>query len=209
MPDGWVLNGIYAGLNGGKNQPAKRIEYKKQMMKGEKMSPYKTVIAILLSALFWSTYAPADDSEISRSTLTGLKGVYVLVENIQPNIQKYAQKAGLSTEQIKKNIEKKLFAAGIRTLSRDEWLKLAGRPVLYVNINTHETEKYWYAYDIKCEFRQIVSLEVNPKVKTLANTWSVNITGMTNIGNLHLIKKDADVLLERFIQAHRSVNRRK
>jgi hypothetical protein len=131
------------------------------------------------------------------------------VENIQPNIQKYSQKSGLSTLQIQKDIESSLNAAGIRTMPRDEWLKAPGRPVLYVNINTHETEKYWYAYDVKFELRQIVYLEVNPKIKTLADTWSINITGVANIGNLNVIKNDTSVLLQRFIQAYRSVNRRK
>lgn len=170
------------------------------------MKKLKIIIVILLSAIFWSSLAPADDSETSRSTLSGLKGVYVLVENIQPNIQKYAQKAELNSGQMKKDMERRLNASGIKTMSRDEWLKAKGRPVLYINVNTHETEKYWYAYDIKYELRQIVSLENNPRIKTLADTWSVNITGMTNIGNLNVIRKDADVLLERFIQAFKSVN---
>lgn len=169
----------------------------------------ETMMTILLTIIFCSFSVSADDSETSRSTLSGLKGIYVLIENIQPNIQKYAQKSDLSTLQMKKDIEVRLIAAGIRTLSREEWLKSAGRPVLYLNINTHETEKYWYAYDIKLELRQIVSLEMNPKIKTLADTWSINITGMTNIGNLHVMKKDTDHLLDRFIQVYRSMNKQK
>nr|MDA8125056.1 hypothetical protein [Deltaproteobacteria bacterium] len=80
---------------------------------------------------------------------------------------------------------------------------------LYVNINTHETERYWYAYDIKLELRQIVLLEVNPRIKTLADTWSINITGETNIGNLNILKKDALALVEGFIRAYKSVNQNK
>jgi hypothetical protein len=162
--------------------------------------------AILISAIFCSATLYAEDSVVSRGTLAGLNGIYVLVENIQPNIQQYAQKAGLSSMQIQKDFESRLNAMRIRTMSRDEWLKAPGRPVLYININTHETEKYWYAYDIKFELRQMVYLEVNPKIKTLADTWSVNITGVANIGNLNVIKKDAAVLLEQFIQAYRTVN---
>jgi hypothetical protein len=173
------------------------------------ISESKLVIAILLSAIFWSLSAQADDSEISRATLSGLDRIYVLIENIQPNIQKYARRAELSMPQLKNDIETRLNATGIRAMSRDEWLRTPGRPVLYVNINTHETEKYWYAYDIKLELRQIVNLEVNPEVKTLADTWSINITGVTDIGNLNVIRKDADVLLDRLTRAYLSVNRRK
>jgi len=174
------------------------------------MKPKSEIIVLmLLSIIFWTSSASADDSEISQSTMKGLNGVYVLVESIQPNIQRYAQKAELSTVQIKRDVERRLTASGIRTLTRDEWLKTTGRPVLYININTHETEKYWYAYDIKLELRQIVSLEIDPKVKTLADTWSINITGVANIGNLNVIKKDADILLTRFIQVYRSVKKHK
>jgi len=167
------------------------------------------IIIIAIMVIFRSVPLHADDSEISRSTMSGLSGIHVLVESIQPNIQKYAQKAELSTTQIKNDAERQLAASGIRTLSSEEWLKAPGRPVLYININTHETGKYWYAYDIKLELRQIVSLEINPKIKTLADTWSVNITGVANIGNLDLIKKDANILLARFIQVYRTMNKRK
>jgi hypothetical protein len=167
------------------------------------------LITVFISVILFPTQLYAEDSDITRSTLIGLNSIYVLIENIQPNIQKYAQEAGLSTNQIQKDIENRLNTAGIKTLSRNEWLKMRGRPVLYININTHETEKYWYAYDIKLELRQIVQLETNPKIKTLADTWSINVTGVANIGNLNVIKKDEDVLLERFIKAYRSVNQRK
>jgi hypothetical protein len=162
-----------------------------------------TIISISIA-----TYQPilAEDSKINRSTLAGLQGLAVLVENIQPNIQKYAQKSGLNTQQIQKDIEHQLLSAGIRTISGDEWLNVPGRPVLYLNINTHETEKYWYAYDIKLEQRQIVYLETNPKIRTLADTWSINMTGIANIGNLHIIRNDIMVLINRFIQAYKSVN---
>ena len=166
-------------------------------------------MAGFLFLLFFSSQAYSEDSEVTRRTLTGLRGVRVLVENLQSNIQAYAPKAGIAAGQLQQAIEGRLHASGIATLSGDDWLKATGRPVLYVNINTHETEKYWYAYDIKLELRQIVLLEVDPKIKTLADTWSLNITGEANIGNLNVLKKDALVLVESFIQAYRSANRNK
>jgi hypothetical protein len=152
----------------------------------------------------------AEDSEVARQTLKGLPGVYVIVEELQPNLLKYEKSVrdfDLNQSRIQKEIEAKLAAAGIRLLSREEWQKTPGRPVLYVNVNTHESEKYWFAYDIKLELRQVVILEANPAVKTLADTWSINITGITNIGNLKLIGQDLGVLTGRFIQSYRSVNK--
>jgi len=144
------------------------------------------------------------DAEITRLTIKGLEGVNVIVEDIQPNIQRYAQKAGITKEQIQKDVETKLKSNGIKVLTKDEWLKTPGRPVLYVNINTHETEKYWYAYNVRLELKQVVSLEANPSIKTLASTWSINMTGMANIGTLGVIKNAVDGLVSRFISALKS-----
>lgn len=166
----------------------------------------RLTLAGFLFVLSFSAQARAEDSEVTRRTLTGLQGVRVLVEDLQPNVRAYAPKAGITVGQLQQDIESRLRAAGIRTVAGDDWRRLAGRPILYVNINTHETERYWYAYDIKVELRQVVSLEVNPKIKTLADTWSINITGEANIGNLNILRKDALALVEGFVRAYQSVN---
>ena len=164
-------------------------------------------IAFILSA-FLTLPALAEDSGMSRATLAGLQGVSVVVEEVQPNIQKYAAKFGLSGAQIRQDVVQKLQESGIRVVEGNEWLAIPGRPVLSVNVNTHETEKYWYAYDIKIELRQLAVLEANPQVKTLAGTWSMNITGLANIGNLNLIRQDVGALAGRFVQAYKAVNKK-
>ena len=168
---------------------------------------------IFLAVFFWLLMASsavfAVDSDATRETLRGLQGVYVIVEEIQPNIQKYAVKAGLTKEQLQKDIELRLKEVGIKVLSRDECINTPGKPVLYVSVNTHEAERYWYAYDIKIELQQVVKMEANPKVNTLAATWSMNMTGITNIGSLNIIKGDVEVLLGKFQQAYWAVNRKR
>jgi hypothetical protein len=141
--------------------------------------------------------------------MTGLQGVNVMVEDLQPNMQKYARKFGLAQEQLKRDVEQKLQKSGITILTQENWLKTLGRPVLYVNINTHEYEKYWYAYDIKVELKQIVYMEANPKVKTLASTWSISMTGIANIGTLNTIRDSLGSLVNRFIDAYLSANTKK
>jgi len=163
-------------------------------------------IALILS-VFLALPVPAEDSEASRATLAGLQCVGVDVEDVQPNIQKYAAKFGLNGAQIQRDVVQKLQEGGIRVVEGNEWLAIPGRPVLCVNVNTHETEKYWYAYDIKIELRQLAVLEANPQAKTLAATWSMNITGQANIGNLNLIRQDVGALAGRFVQAYRAVNK--
>jgi len=175
-------------------------------MKRRCLLPFVSIVFILPAFLVLPVLA--DDSEVSRATLAGLQGVNVIVEEVQPNIQKYAAKFGLSGTQIRRDVVQKLQEGGIRVVEGNEWLAIPGRPVLSVNVNTHETEKYWYAYDIKIELRQLAVLEANPQVKTLAATWSLNITGLANIGNLNLIRQDVGALAGRFVQAYRAVNKK-
>jgi len=178
-----------------------------RISKGLKKSLFlMAIIALLLTLFAWSGFA--EDSEVSRATLVGIPGLRVIVEEVQPNVQKYAAKFGLSGAQISRDVEQKLREIGIRVVEGNDWLAIPGRPALYVNINTHETEKYWYAYDIRLELRQLATLEANPQVKTLAGTWSLSITGLANIGNLNMIRQDAGVLVGRFVQAYRAVNKR-
>lgn len=175
-------------------------------MKRKHILGVSVIILFLLS--FLTVPGFGEDSEVSRATLTGLQGVGVVVEEMQPNIQKYAAKFGLSGAQIRRDVVQKLQEGGIRVVEGNEWLAIPGRPVLSVNVNTHETEKYWYAYDIKMELRQLAVLEANPQVKTLASTWSISLTGLANIGNLNLIRQDVGALAGRFVQAYRAVNKK-
>ena len=146
------------------------------------------------------------DTELTQRTMIGIQGINVVVEDLQPNIQKYAQRFSLTKEQLQKEVEERLRKAGIRVMPKDEWLKTPGRPVLYVNINTHEYEKYWYAFNIAVSLGQIVTLEADPKLKTLASTWDISMTGVANIGTLNTIRSNIEMLVDRFIQAYRSAN---
>lgn len=171
----------------------------------------KTILVVCSLFFFFAIIARslyAIDSDLTRQTLLDLKGVSVAVEDPQPNIQKYVQRFGLTRDQLQKDIEQRLTKAGIAALNQEKWAAMPGRPVLYININTHEYQKYWYAYTIIVDLRQIVTLEANPDIKTLASTWSINMAGIANIGTLNTIKDNMNTLVDRFIDACQSVNRK-
>jgi hypothetical protein len=152
--------------------------------------------------------AYAFDAEASRETLKGLAGFYVLIEELNPNIAKYAnvQKNQITTQTLKIQVENRLRAAGIRILSWDEMMKTPERPILYISVNTHEYEKFWYAYNILVEVRQLVSLASQP-VKTISgSTWSLNMTGVMNIGQLRTLYDNLGLQLTGFVEAHKKVN---
>lgn len=163
---------------------------------------------VLFFLALWVLPVGAEDSDVSRSTLAGLQGVSVVVEELQPNVLKYAAKFGLSKAQIQQDAEKLLRDGGIRIVAGNDWLQTPGKPVLYICINTHETEKYWYAYDIKLELRQLATLDANPQTKTLAVTWSLNMTGQANIGTLNVIRQDTGVMVGKFVQAWKAGSKR-
>ena len=168
----------------------------------------KTILFVCFFFTMMTNSLYAIDSELTRQTLLGLKGVSVAVENTQPNIQKYVQRFGLTRDQLQKDIEQRLTKSGITILSQEKWLQTSGRPVLYLVVNTHEYEKYWYSYTIIVDLRQIATLEANPDMKTLASTWSINMAGIANIGTLNTIKDNVNVLVDRFVDAYLSVNRK-
>lgn len=164
-----------------------------------------------LIALFVTLFAAsglAEDSAVSRATITRIQAIRIIVEEFQPNLQKYTDRLGPTAAQIHRDITRKLRLGGVHVVEGDEWLRVPGRPVLYVSINTHEPEKYSYAYDIKVELRQVVFLAADTNIKSLANTWSINITGVTDIGNLQVIRHDVGILVDRFIQVYSAVNKK-
>ena len=168
--------------------------------------------AVVMLSIGFALPVLAVDSKETRLTMAGLQGVYVAVEELQSNVMRYEKhlhKAGLMKEQIQQDIEQRLREAGIRVLTSDELLKTPGRPILYMNVNTHENEKYWLAYDIRIELQQVVSIDANPKIKTLASTWTMNVTGIANIGTLNIIRDNVIYLADRFAEAYQSVNGKK
>lgn len=152
----------------------------------------------------------AFDAEVSRETLKGLTGFHVLIEELNPNIAKYAnvQKNHISTQILKSQVENRLQKAGIRVLSWDEMMKTPERQMLYVHVNTHEYEKFWYAYDIRVEVRQLVTLVSRPEKPVIGSTWAVNMTGVMNIGQLQTLYDNLGLLLDRFIQAYKATNKK-
>jgi hypothetical protein len=57
---------------------------------------------------------------MSRRTLMGIRGVHVIVEDLQPSLKGYGQKFSLSNTQIEKDVEIRLQAAGINILTREQ-----------------------------------------------------------------------------------------
>ena len=66
-----------------------------------------------------------------RESLYGLEGVCLVVEGLNPIIEK----EGLLTSRLQADVEEELSKAGIPVLPKEGW---PTAPVLYVNVNAHK-----------------------------------------------------------------------
>jgi hypothetical protein len=146
-----------------------------------------TMVLIMTGSSLWAL-----NSETNRSTLRGLKGVRVLVEDLPPEVEQ----------------ELKLRTAGIKTLTQEECLKTPGEPYLYININLNSlnTEGDIYSHSIDIGLIQNVVLQRAPGQATYAITWSTGGVGL--IGKKHVSELQDSVgdLVSIFVKAFLSVN---
>jgi len=144
--------------------------------------------------------AIARDTELTRPTLKGLKGVYGLVESFDEDIVK----DGLTVKTIKTDVELKLRLAGIPVLSLDEFVTTVGSADLYVNASVLKYGQRGYIYSVEVAVLQGVSLLRSPGIKTLAETWSVNMFGTAP--DLKDVRESIKDQVDQFINAYLSVN---
>ena len=158
-----------------------------------------TMVLTTMGSSLWAL-----NSETNRSTLRGLKGVRVLVEDLPPEVEQ----EGLTKTRLQADVELKLRTAGIETLTQEECLKTPGEPYLYININLNSlnTEGDIYSHSIDIGLIQNVALQRAPGQTTYAITWSTGGVGL--IGKKHLSELQDSVgdLVSIFVKAFLSVN---
>jgi hypothetical protein len=147
------------------------------------------------------------NSEMNRSSLQGLKGVKVLVEEMAPEVEQ----AGLAKEPLQKGIEERLREAGIRVFTQEEVTRTPGEPYLYVNVNVTfskgEGEACSYSMDVA--LIQNVTLSRDPKQTTYAVTWSTGGVGLIGKKSLSDLRESVQDLVGIFIKAFIGVNPKK
>jgi hypothetical protein len=175
--------------------------------------PYRGMIrpaifffGILICALFVSQ-SLALNSEANRSTLKGLVGVKVLVEDVSPDVEK----SGLTKVKLQADVENQLGKVGIRVLTQEEVLKTPGEPYLYINVNAApgKVQTSLYSYSIDIALIQNIFLERDPKANTYAVTWSTGGVGLTEKDSLAKLDESLSSIVEFFIEAYQSVNKDK
>jgi len=160
------------------------------------------VLATAMAVVFFCVlpFAFAEDKEITRLTLRGIKEVNLVIESIEPEIQNL----GLTQAQVQADVEAKLRAANIAIAPGIE----RGRPAVYLYVQVMRPEKInRLFYSISLSLLQNVVLERDPNVKTNTDTWLVRVLGMSS--GTEAIRADIRSLLDQFIEDYRQANVKK
>ncbi len=145
----------------------------------------------------------ASNSDTARETLRGLPGVFVAVEALEPAVER----AGLTTHQLRADVEGQLQQAGIRLLTKEEWLIVTGQPFVYVHVHVLLPPQGQAAYHITTECYQRASLDAHAS-SALVATWTTTYLGLVEVDALQTLREYVRTYTEQFISAYLSVNPR-
>lgn len=136
-------------------------------------------------------------------TLRALPGVYFIVENVSPA----AEADGLTTDQIRRDIELQLRRAGIHIMSEAEWSRTPGKPFLYARVSLAKSGPR-YAYHLEVQLLQRVKLERYLELPPVqVPTWSApEEIGVIDAEQLQHVRRYLADQMARFITAYLAVN---
>jgi hypothetical protein len=135
------------------------------------------------------------DSYLTRATLKGIQAVEVLVEGPGPG----AERDGLGPYQIHAEVASRLTQARISVVPRSP-------EFLYVVVTAEKDGGDLYAYSIRVELSQPVTLIRNPTLAVVSGTWSVERSGVAPAARLSEVRTKVADLVDLFIQAYREQN---
>jgi hypothetical protein len=177
----------------------------------KKMKPAGKIFLFALIICFVFLFSPGKSFPLSSmESLTGLKGVEVLVEDLNEDLENF----NLSPMRIQGDIEAKLRAAGIQVLSREENEKNQPlrKPYLYIRINTSRisSRRDAIAYNVAIGLNQLVTIRGQGHSKNcfFAPTWYASLPGAAGRKNVQEILDGVQELTEKFIQAYWKANRK-
>ncbi len=138
-----------------------------------------------------------------KDTLKGLQGIQVVIAKLNPEIEKL----GLTTQQLRTDVELKLRQNGIKVLSEQEWNSIVGTPALYVNVNFNISKNYPVAsFNINLQLYQTVYLTRDLTKICNAMTWELSYVGIASLSNIQSIRESVKDQVDEFINNYLAVN---
>lgn len=161
------------------------------------------VMSVVFAAVVWAAGTSGELTERQWS-LAGIDALYVFVQGLTEG----AKKAGLTTEQIQSEVEDKLKQMDVKVVSEEEGLKIAGSPVLYVNISVHKrTRTAAFVYHVDVGVLQRVTLMREPTIRLMSITWNKGQLGHCPSSALaKSLRETVGYLMDRFQKDYRAAN---
>lgn len=136
-----------------------------------------------------------------QKALVGLKGVYVLIEDIDPQ----AERLGITRSQIGTDVELRLRKAGVRVLTKEERLETQGMPYLYVRVSSVVNQDIpLVAYNIHMALSEEVTLARG--LQTSGTIWHTSATGTLGKQKTGRIRELAGDRVDEFINDYLAAN---
>jgi hypothetical protein len=146
--------------------------------------------------------AHAADDENTRPSLTGLRGVAVIIEDLTPEIERN----GLTVSAIRTDVELKLRQAGIPIIGL---VNTPGNPFLHISVDVIRSDRPTWPYVITVALHQMVFLTRDPSISVHLATWDVSSYGTIPKQNLRNLRDSVKDLVDEFINIYLAVNPKK
>lgn len=157
---------------------------------------HRTLLLVFLLAVFGAGLS-AGDATLDRATLRGLKAFNIVIDPLDPQLEK----AGLSADALRSRIDTRLRHAGIA---------LDTNAIEFVGLRVDSMLLAKKGPDGLCfslGFYQPVLLSRDQKIRTATLTWDVHMMLMVPPRGMVQSALDAvDQIADKFVAAYRSVN---
>jgi hypothetical protein len=138
-----------------------------------------------------------------RDTLRGLPGVEVLVEPIDPELER----AGLAPATIRANVERQLRTAGIRIYATQDANPSPAKAYLYLQIAGVSMPLGGYALAVQAQVRQTLRSPVTQSAIVNAMSWDQQTVTLAQPGRgMESVYRDVQSLVGVFVQDWRAVH---
>lgn len=122
----------------------------------------------------------------TKETMRGIKTLYVMVMPF-PDLEK----AGITADMIKTDVELKLRLVGIKILTEEKEVQTFKSPGLSVVVESFYDEATgFFIYFARLSLQQIVSLERIPNLKCVAPTWMTGFIGLASKDKISIKIRD-------------------
>lgn len=161
-----------------------------------------------LARLLPNTLSPAPVNAASEGVytdkpLTGLKGVWVCVEDIDSD----AKKDGLDPDQIKVEVELRLRKAGITVFDKLDSDGNDSAAALDVSIDAIKNGNGVYGFYVSTRLREIVSLLRPTRCRAIATTWVTAYVGTVGTEAMAAyLRQDVDDDVDKFVNDYLAQN---